>query len=44
MVKYDVLGYVHTKPDKFENATFFYPDRPSVHTKTVFSVSENGTF
>ena len=22
----------------------FYPDRPSVHTKTAFSVSENGTF
>ena len=39
------LRYVHTKPDKFENATFFfYPDRPSVHTKTAFSVSKNGTF
>ena len=38
------LGYVHAKPDKFENATFFNPDRPSVHTKTAFSVSENGTF
>ena len=32
-------GYVHTKPDNI-----FYPERPSVHTKTAFSVSENGTF
>ena len=37
------LGYVHTKPDKFERNSF-YPDRPSVHTKTAFSVSEKGTF
>ena len=37
-----VYRYVHTKPDKFEfNVTFFYLDRPSVHTKTV---SKNGTF
>ena len=25
-------GYVHTNPDKFENATFSL-DRPTVHTK-----------
>ena len=38
------LGYIYTKPDKFENATLLYLDRPSVHTKTTFSVSKNGTF
>ena len=27
-----------------KNATFFCPDRPSVNTKTAFSVTENGTF
>ena len=45
-------GYVHTKSDKFEKATFFYPDRPSVHTKINLKTpakcvsvgSENGTF
>ena len=40
----DFLGYVHTKPDKFKNVTFFYRDRPSVHTKTAFPVTENATF
>ena len=39
-----ISGYVHTKRDKFENTTFFYPDRPSVHTKTVFSVSAKRKF
>ena len=36
-------GYIHTKQDKFYKATFFYPDRPSVHTKT-FLVTKNRTF
>ena len=31
-----IQDYVHAEPDKFKNATFFYPDRPSVHTKTAF--------
>ena len=30
------LGYVHTKPDKFENATFFSLDWPFVHKNGVF--------
>ena len=35
------LGYIHAKPDKFENETFS-PDRPSVHTKP--EKFENGVF
>ena len=34
-------GYIHTKPNKFDN-TAFSPDRPSVHTKA--HKSENGVF
>ena len=39
-----MLGYVHTMPDKFENATFFIRMGSSVHDKKAFSVTENGTF
>ena len=34
----------HAKPDKFENATSFSQNRSPVHTKTAFSVPEDGTF
>ena len=34
-------GYVHTKPDKFEKATFS-PDRPFVHTRP--DKFENGVY
>ena len=34
----------HTKRDKFENATFFYLDGPSVHTKMEFLMTENRPF
>ena len=38
------LGPVHTYPDIFENASFFYPFWVSVHTETAFTLTENEAF
>ena len=43
-IRSSILGPVHTYPDIFDNASFFYPFWVCVHTETVFSVTKTNLF